>query len=73
MRSAGGVESNLATTSNYFDAAIEYIRGCEERKARVLMNVIIPAEEFLAPRSRMKKRFKALRIVGLVPAPCVST
>src|SRR5436190_6532922 len=49
-----------------FDASIEYIRGCEERKARMLMMVIIPGEEFLAPGSCVGKRGEALRVVGLV-------
>src|SRR5215212_3146360 len=48
MRGVGGVESELATGGDVSDAAIEYVGWCEERKARVLVNVIIPAEEFLA-------------------------
>ena len=66
MSRVGVIESRLATSGDVLDAAVEYIGWGEEGKSRVLMIVIVPGEELLAPGTCVSGRGEALRIVGLV-------
>ena len=52
MRGVGGIQGDLSAGSNLVDASVEYVRGGEKRKRRMLMIVIIPGEELLTKRVR---------------------
>jgi hypothetical protein len=66
MSVVGAVESGFPAGGDFLDAAVEYISRGEEGNSRVVVNVIIPGEELLAPASCVNERGEALRIVGLV-------
>ena len=48
------------------ETSLEYVGRREECKRRMLMTLIVPVEEFLAPASTKSGRRKALGVVGLI-------
>jgi hypothetical protein len=60
------IESDLPVGSDSFDATVVYIRRGEQRKARMLVSVIIPGKELLTPGPRMAGRAKVFWVVRLV-------
>ena len=61
-----GIEGGLARGADGLDATEEDVGGREEREARVMVLVVVPAEEALQPATSLELGGEAPRVVGLL-------
>ena len=66
VRTVRGVECGLACRRDLGDAAVEDVGRGEQGQARVVMVVVVPAEEVAEPGAAMERRVEAAGVVGLV-------